>query len=779
MVLASCRPVYGPSSSEETSSVDTSTSEEVTSEEISSSSEEDTSSEIEHHYSNDWSHDNTHHWHACIDEGYTDLKKDYSEHTFTESITKAATYDEAGILTHSCFCGYSYTTEIPQLVHNYSNEWSSNSASHWHACTDAGYTDLKKDEGSHDFVFVETVEPTPTEQGYSIYKCSTCEYIKYDDFVDPTGEHHYSSDWSHDNEYHWHACTDEGCDSTSDYGHHNFVESVITPASYTAPGLKRYTCNVCSYYYEEAIPQLVHHYSSDWSHNNTHHWHACTDIGYTDLKKDESTHTYSVNVVTPASYTAPGLKRYTCNICGYSYDEEIPQLVHTYASEWSHDETKHWHACLDEGYSHLKGDEALHSFNSPVFNSDPNYSIYKKGVNVYTCSVCGYKKEEIVYYTKAEMATLMNEYIEDKIYFDVFEIRDDLILEGFPVVDFAYDLSNGNIVISNPTNEALVSFKETKVSTLIELKDAISAIATGADYSVINVLNDLDVDETISINSSKPIQINLKGHTLNNLQEELPCIRLTRGNLQKPMVALTNGKIQTPDLSGFNLEKRSSCVMMLDAESLRLSDLTLDNRAERGYAYIDYPENTTNAKVMIRDCTITSKVVALCIQANTNVIMDNNIQGVVVVNSGHNVIKNNVIDATNVQKGLESEATRLITCTEFYIVCKDVYPVQGYDGFMITSTDAILIFDRRSVNGTYPSPQVVISDNILKCKLGEGNNPLGYGIRYLDLAFDASISENGYSKGYIMIESNTYSYCEDEPFMNPGGYIIYEADSVV
>lgn len=41
-------------------------------------------------------------------------------------------------------------------------------------------------------------------------------------------------------------------------------------------------------------------------------------------------------------------------------DRYIAQLAHTFDDKWSHNEYTHWHACLDEGYENLKGDEEEH-----------------------------------------------------------------------------------------------------------------------------------------------------------------------------------------------------------------------------------------------------------------------------------------------------------------------------------------------------------------------------------------------------------------------------------
>ena len=273
---------------------------------------------LEHNYSSSRSYDENSHWHACTDEGYEDLKKDESSHNFTSIVTDP-TYEEGGYTTYTCSeCGYSYVdNETDKLEHNYSSSWSYDENSHWHACTDEGYEDLKKDESSHNFTSLVT-DPTYEEGGYTTYTCSTCGYSYVDNETDKL-EHNYSSSWSYDENSHWHACTDEGYeDLKKDESSHNFT-SIETDPTYEEGGYTTYTCSTCGYsYVDNETDKLEHNYSSSWSYDENSHWHACTDEGYEDLKKDESSHNFT-SIVTDPIYEEGGYTTYTCSTCGYSY----------------------------------------------------------------------------------------------------------------------------------------------------------------------------------------------------------------------------------------------------------------------------------------------------------------------------------------------------------------------------------------------------------------------------------------------------------------------------
>lgn len=440
-----------------------------------------------------------------------------------------------------------------------------------------------------------------------------------------------------------------------------------------------------------------------------------------------------------------------------------------------------------EGSSEEPGHNHHYPSTPTAFIDDPDYMSYVKGYNEYHCTYpgCTEVKQETVYYTKAEMLELMNSFINEKSYFDLFEVKQDLIDNNYPIVDaltetnyFGYDLDNNRVALSSENVANFISFKEKEVSTLSELVSEISNIDADASlYSSIKLLNNIDVNQVISVNSAHPIEINLNNKIISNLMDNEPAIKVSKGNATKPVVAIKNGTIQTKEISGFNLDKSPACISLIDANSLRVTKVTLSNRAERGYAYIDFVNKSTNALVKINNSTINSKIVAICIQTNTNNIKDNNINGVVVINGGTSTFTGNTIDATNVQKGLDQEANRLITCPELYEKCHDVYVTENRNTYMLTSTDAILIYDRRSTSSTYANPEVTITNNTLKCKVGDDSTPYGYAVRYMDLDFDPNLSDNSVDLGLITVENNTCTYCSSsEPLNQAGGYIYWEAN---
>lgn len=94
----------------------------------------------------------------------------------------------------------------------------------------------------------------------------------------------------------------------------------------------------------------VHTYENGWSSDETMHWHAAT-CEHTELKSSPNSHNFEDGV---------------CTICDYEKkdSEEGKNPVtheHEYATEWSSNETHHWHAAICE-HSDLKTDYDKHTF---------------------------------------------------------------------------------------------------------------------------------------------------------------------------------------------------------------------------------------------------------------------------------------------------------------------------------------------------------------------------------------------------------------------------------
>lgn len=267
-------------------------------------------------------------------------------------------------------------------THTYSDAWSKDSQTHWHAST-CEHTGLRKDESAHTFK-VEEIPATYESEGSRTYTCTICYYSKTETIEKLN--HNYSETFEYDNYHHWHNCIDKGYENVKkDIEDHVFVTSIKDP-TFEEAGLKTSTCNKCGYSYSVELPPLSHSYSEEWDSDSKGHWHNCIDEGYGELRVDYAEHRFEKTKEDP-TYEEVGHEIYTCKDCGYSYSIEIDKLEHHYATSYSSDDKGHWYACIDKGYETLQNGYQLHNYKVEVV--EPTYS--KKGYSIYTCSDCGYK----------------------------------------------------------------------------------------------------------------------------------------------------------------------------------------------------------------------------------------------------------------------------------------------------------------------------------------------------------------------------------------------------
>lgn len=70
-----------------------------------------------------------------------------------------------------------------------------------------------------------------------------------------------------------------------------------------------------------------HNFAEEWSNNETHHWHACTDKGCKETK-DKAEHTWDGgNVIVEPTTEQKGTMVYTCTVCRREKAESINELV--------------------------------------------------------------------------------------------------------------------------------------------------------------------------------------------------------------------------------------------------------------------------------------------------------------------------------------------------------------------------------------------------------------------------------------------------------------------
>lgn len=282
---------------------------------------------------------------TCTAEGYTiyecnevpDLtyKGDYKAklpHAYDAGkVTKPATIYEKGVKTFTCTsCGTTYTEDIPMVEKT------------WH-------------KGN-------TVAPTCTEQGYTVYICDQDSALT------------------------------EKRDYTNALGHAWDAGTVTTAATCTKAGVKTYTCtrNGCTETKTEEIAALGHKWDDGTVTTPATceavgvKTYKCQNTGCTETKTEEIAalgHKWDDGVVTKeATYEEDGERTYTCqNDKTHVHKEVIPALGYTFT------ETVVAPTCTEDGYT-------LHTCNenpAKTYKDTPVPALGHQYKEVTTPATCG------------------------------------------------------------------------------------------------------------------------------------------------------------------------------------------------------------------------------------------------------------------------------------------------------------------------------------------------------------------------------------------------------
>jgi len=130
--------------------------------------------------------------------------------------------------------------------HVFPNEWSFDENDHYHVCK-CGEIDERKPHQFGEWQIID--EATHVKEGLKRKTCTVCGY--YVEETIPMVAHKFSTEWSFDENDHYHVCK---CGEIDERKPHQFGEwQIIDEATHVKEGLKRKTCTVCDYFIEESI----------------------------------------------------------------------------------------------------------------------------------------------------------------------------------------------------------------------------------------------------------------------------------------------------------------------------------------------------------------------------------------------------------------------------------------------------------------------------------------------------------------------------------------------
>ena len=138
-----------------------------------------------------------------------------------------------------------------------------------------------------------------------------------------------------------------------------------------------------------------HSFSKDWTSDATDHWHAAT-CEHAEEVSGKAAHSFGEwTVIKEATEEAEGSRARSCTVCRYTATEAIEKLAHThkFATDWTKDETNHWHAATCE-HAEEVSDKTAHSFGEWTVTKEATEEA--EGSKERSCSVCGYKATEAI-----------------------------------------------------------------------------------------------------------------------------------------------------------------------------------------------------------------------------------------------------------------------------------------------------------------------------------------------------------------------------------------------
>lgn len=247
--------------------------------------------------------------------------------------------------------------------HTYEQTWTFDETNHYHKAT-CEHPDEVSNFEAHKFSgWTDNKDTTCCKDGTKSRVCKTCRYKEtVVNEGSATGKHTFLKTWTGDASGHWHPADCGNPEAKKDFtAKHKFGNYVAdNNATCEEDGTQTRTCSICGYKDTVAIP---------------------------GTKKGHSFGAYTSNY--DATCTADGTKTRKCKTCGKK-DTVLDAKTakgHSYSSEWTFDETNHWHVATCEHSDLIKSSET-HKFYSWYSNKDATCT--EDGTKTRTCVICGY-----------------------------------------------------------------------------------------------------------------------------------------------------------------------------------------------------------------------------------------------------------------------------------------------------------------------------------------------------------------------------------------------------
>ena len=353
---------------------------------------------------------------TCTEEGYSEYvcgtcgdryeeegsRTEPTGHAFGEWQTvTAATCLHGGEMKRECeVCGASETEYTDKLEHEYGEtivvipSTCLEEGEGVRYCTDCGGSITERlPLASHEYE-TETILPTCTENGYTLYKCVWCGDGYKDDETEALG-HSYGE---------WKTVVAAGCESageevrtcarcndvetreTEPLGH-DYEAEIVEPAC-TENGYTLYECVRCGDGYKDDETEALGHSYGEWEtvasagcESAGEEVRTCARCDDVETRKTEPLgHDYEAEIVEPAC-TEGGYTLYSCGLCGHTYkDNATEPLGHDYEvteTEGTVDSpsVKHY-KCRRCGYQYTEEGESLPATSGIIYELSESGAYY-------------------------------------------------------------------------------------------------------------------------------------------------------------------------------------------------------------------------------------------------------------------------------------------------------------------------------------------------------------------------------------------------------------------
>lgn len=251
------------------------------------------------------------------------------------------------------FCGLS-ANAIEDCDHNYvkietHEPTCSAEGGTTYQCTECSHTFIGnvKDKLPHTWKTIDQTSPTCTSSGSITERCTVCEFEQTRTYADATG--HDFGDYAVETP----TCSKEGytyriCNTCSDVEivensntpkvPHTYESRILTEPTCSAPGYAEYTCTVCSHSYRESVESVDHDLTAVVTapkHNEKGYTtYTCRFCGLTKLDDFTEPLPYDMEyTINEPTCTENGLKVGVCrDNCQYTESIVLPATGHSFES---------------------------------------------------------------------------------------------------------------------------------------------------------------------------------------------------------------------------------------------------------------------------------------------------------------------------------------------------------------------------------------------------------------------------------------------------------------